>query len=72
MITSTYRFGLPTWPDDVTLRVRTDGEATVIKKAKIVIWALSNSRTRGLIIKGLKNRRVRGLVLAVAKRRIRR
>ena len=44
----------------------------IIKKAKIVIWALSNSRTRGLIIKGLKNRRVRGLALAVAKRRIRR
>jgi hypothetical protein len=44
----------------------------LIKKAKIVIWALSNSRTRGLIIKGLKNRRVRELALAVAKRRIRR
>ena len=44
----------------------------IIKKAKIVIWALSNSRTRGLIIKGLKNRRVRELTLAVAKRRIRR
>jgi hypothetical protein len=41
-------------------------------KAKIAIWALSNSRTRGLIIKGLKNRRMRGFALAVAKRRIRR
>jgi hypothetical protein len=44
----------------------------VINKAKIVLWALRNSRTRGLIIKGLKNRRVRGLALAVARRRIRR
>ena len=44
----------------------------VVNKAKIVLWALSNSRTRSLIIKGLKNRRVRGLALAVAKRRIRR
>ena len=44
----------------------------VIKKARIIIWVLSNSRTRGLIIKGLKNRRVRELALAVAKRRIRR
>ena len=43
-----------------------------MNKANTALWALRNSRTRGLIIKGLKNRRVRGLAWAVAKRRIRR
>lgn len=44
----------------------------MINKAKIALWALRNSLTRGLILKALKNRRVRRLAWAIVKRRIRR